>query len=82
MVCDQPVALTDVVNADIIDASGILDDPEVQQRLLPLLPEGQQTEEELREIVRDAVPRPMPLPFLFFIWRQRFDRRDFSDAVS
>lgn len=66
MVGDQPVALTDVLDADRIDASGILDDPEVQQRLLPLLPEGQQTEEELREIVRDAMAMAMPLPFFSF----------------
>lgn len=47
----KAISLNDVVDADAIEAMGILDDPEVQQRLLPLLPEGRHTEEELRESV-------------------------------
>ncbi|CAM9485765.1 unnamed protein product, partial [Phaeothamnion confervicola] len=46
------VPLTEVVQADDVAATGILDDPEVQAVLIPLLAEGQQTPEELREIVR------------------------------
>ncbi|CAM9760073.1 unnamed protein product, partial [Hapterophycus canaliculatus] len=48
----RALSLNDVVDADAIEGMGILDDPEVQQMLLPLLPEGQQTEEELRETIR------------------------------
>ncbi|CAN0103318.1 unnamed protein product, partial [Scytosiphon promiscuus] len=47
-----PISLNDVVDADAIERMGILDDPEVQAMLLPLLPEARQTEEELRETIR------------------------------
>lgn len=47
-----PVSLNDVVNADAIEATGILDDSSVQEALVPLLAEGQQNVGELREIIR------------------------------
>lgn len=51
MLLYQAISLNDVVDADAIEKMGILDDPEVQEMLLPLLPEGRQTEEELRQTV-------------------------------
>ncbi|CAB1096595.1 unnamed protein product [Ectocarpus sp. CCAP 1310/34] len=49
----QPaLSLRDAVDANAIEASGFLDDPEVQEALLPLLPERNQTAEELRETIR------------------------------
>lgn len=48
----QPISLNDVVDADKIEEMGVLDDPETQRVLLPLLPEGRQTAEELRETVK------------------------------
>lgn len=51
----QPVSLNDVVNADAIEVTGILDDPAVQEVLVPLLAEGQQNAGELREIVSICV---------------------------
>ncbi|CAM9920523.1 unnamed protein product [Ascophyllum nodosum] len=47
-----PTRLTDVVNADAIEASGFLEDANVQQALVPLLADEQQTEQELRETLR------------------------------
>lgn len=47
----KALSLRDAVDANAIEASGFLDDPEVQEALLPLLPEGNQTAEELRETV-------------------------------
>ena len=47
-----PINLVDVANAEEIEASGILEDPQVQEALIPLLADGQQTETELREILR------------------------------
>lgn len=47
----QPISLNDVVNADAIEDTGILDDPEVQNALIPLLAPGQQNQAELRDIV-------------------------------
>jgi len=41
--------LTEVVTADHVTESGILEDPEVSARLMELLPENQRTEESLRE---------------------------------
>ena len=46
------ISLNDVVDADKIEEMGILEDPEAQRLLLPLLPEGSQTVQELRETVR------------------------------
>eukprot|EP00903_Cladosiphon_okamuranus_P022669 g20862.t2 len=46
------ISLNDVVDADKIEEMRLLDDPETQRVLLPLLPEGQQTVEELRETIR------------------------------
>lgn len=53
--CAQPTSLNDVVNAREIEATGILDDPQVQEVLLPLMPDGQQTEHELRETVSQPI---------------------------
>lgn len=53
------------MDADAIEASGILDDQEVQEALLPLLPEGNHTAEELREtvsVVAVVLFRSTPLP--------------------
>jgi hypothetical protein len=44
--------LSEFTSSDIIDESGILDDPDVTARLVALLPEGQQTEDKLRENIR------------------------------
>ncbi|KAL7479325.1 hypothetical protein ACHAW6_005060 [Cyclotella cf. meneghiniana] len=44
--------LAELASSDIIDESGILDDPEVTARLVALLPEGQRTNEQLRENLR------------------------------
>ena len=44
--------LSELASADVVDASGILDDPSVVSRLIALLPEGQQTEAALRESLR------------------------------
>lgn len=44
--------LTEVVNADEVLRSGVLRDPAVQEQLIPLLAEGQQTPEELEAIMR------------------------------
>ena len=44
--------LTEFTSSDIIDESGILSDSEVTARLVALLPEGQQTEDKLRENIR------------------------------
>lgn len=49
----QAISLNDVVDADKIEEMDLLDDPETQRILLPLLPEGRQTVEELRETVRE-----------------------------
>jgi 26S proteasome regulatory subunit N13 len=46
------VPLTEVVNADEVLRSGILLDPAVQEQLVPLLAEGQQTPEQLEAIMR------------------------------
>lgn len=45
------MSLIDVVDSDVIEDSGMLDDPDVQQALIPLLAPGQENLEELREIV-------------------------------
>eukprot|EP00752_Nemacystus_decipiens_P008109 g7249.t1 len=47
-----PISLNDVVDADKIEEMGVLEDPETQRLLLPLLPKGGQTVEELRETIR------------------------------
>ena len=44
--------LSEIASASAIEASGILDDPAVRQRLIDLLPEHQRTEEDLRENIR------------------------------
>lgn len=44
--------LSEFASSDIIDESGILNDPDVTARLVALLPEGQQTEDKLRENIR------------------------------
>lgn len=44
--------LSEFTSSDIIDESGILNDPDVTARLVALLPEGQQTEDKLRENIR------------------------------
>lgn len=44
--------LSELASSDIIDESGILDDPEATARLVALLPEGQRTNEALRENLR------------------------------
>lgn len=44
--------LAEFASSDIIDESGILDDPAVVERLVALLPEGQRTEDKLRENIR------------------------------
>ncbi len=48
----QAVPLTEVVNADEVLRSGMLRDPAVQEQLVPLLAEGQQTPEQLEAIMR------------------------------
>jgi len=48
----QRVSLNQVLNPDEIMRRGILDDPEVQARLLPLLPPELQTTQELIETIR------------------------------
>lgn len=47
----QPIALSDVLSADAVEAAGIFEDPAVTRTLIPLLAVGQQNEGELREIV-------------------------------
>ena len=44
--------LSEFTSSDIIDESGILNDSDVTSRLVALLPEGQQTEDKLRENIR------------------------------
>jgi len=44
--------LSEFTSSDIIDESGILNDSDVTARLVALLPEGQQTEDKLRENIR------------------------------
>ncbi|KAL9178432.1 hypothetical protein ACHAXT_003762 [Thalassiosira profunda] len=44
--------LAELAANDIVDESGILDDPETVARLVALLPEGQRTEARLRENIR------------------------------
>ncbi len=44
--------LQEIVTADSVEASGILKDPAVRQRLIDLLPEHQRTEEDLRQNLR------------------------------
>jgi hypothetical protein len=44
--------LSELASSDIIDESGIMDDPSVVERLTALLPEGQRTSEQLRENIR------------------------------
>jgi 26S proteasome regulatory subunit N13 len=44
--------LQEIVTADSVEASGILQDPSVRQRLIGLLPEHQRTEEDLRQNLR------------------------------
>jgi hypothetical protein len=44
--------LQEIVAADLVEASGILNDPAVRQRLIDLLPEHQRTEEDLRQNLR------------------------------
>ena len=44
--------LTELASSDIIDESGILDDKDTVERLIALLPEGQRTEEMLRDNIR------------------------------
>lgn len=44
--------LSEFASSDIIDESGILNDSDVTARLVALLPEGQQTEDKLRENIR------------------------------
>ena len=44
--------LTELTSSDIIDKSGILDDKDTVERLIALLPEGQRTEEMLRDNIR------------------------------
>ena len=41
-----------VLSADDLLSSGVLDDPAVQARLMPLLPEEQRNPSELRSLVR------------------------------
>lgn len=45
-------SLSEFTSSDIIDESGILNDSDVTARLVALLPEGQQTEDKLRENIR------------------------------
>eukprot|EP01083_Nonionella_stella_P205619 748616_1 len=44
--------LSEMASSDIIDESGILSDPAAVERLIALLPEGQRTEDKLRENIR------------------------------
>ena len=44
--------LSELASADVVDESGMLDDPSAVARLIALLPEGQQTEAALRENLR------------------------------
>eukprot|EP00804_Cyclotella_cryptica_P029643 CCRYP_019039-RB/>CCRYP_019039-RB protein AED:0.01 eAED:0.01 QI:713/1/1/1/1/1/2/36/268 len=44
--------LSELASSEIVDESGILDDPEVTARLVALLPEGQRTNDQLRENLR------------------------------
>ncbi|KAL7527635.1 hypothetical protein ACHAXR_002055 [Thalassiosira sp. AJA248-18] len=44
--------LSELASTDIIDESGILNDPATVERLVALLPEGQRTESQLRENIR------------------------------
>ena len=44
--------LAELTSTDTIDESGILDDPATVARLVALLPEGQRTEDKLRENIR------------------------------
>ena len=44
--------LSELASSEIIDESGILDDPATVERLVALLPEGQRTEAMLRENIR------------------------------
>jgi hypothetical protein len=48
----NPTDLTQVLTADAIIATGVLEDPEVRQNLLQLLPEGQQSEQFLETNLR------------------------------
>lgn len=57
----RPTSLVHVMDSETI--LGVLADKSVVERLLPLLPEGQQTEEHLREIVRAGWP----------LWRRRVE---------
>jgi hypothetical protein len=47
----RSVPLTEVINADEVLRSGLLADPAVQEQLIPLLAEGQQTPEQLEAIM-------------------------------
>ncbi|GAB5029548.1 adhesion regulating molecule 1 [Nannochloropsis oceanica] len=47
----RTVPLTEIVNADEVLRSGVLSDPAVQEQLIPLLAEGQQTPEQLEAIM-------------------------------
>jgi len=47
----RSVSLTEVINADEVLRSGLLADPAVQEQLIPLLAEGQQTPEQLEAIM-------------------------------
>jgi hypothetical protein len=47
-------ALQDVITGEDIVRSGILNDPEVEAELVPLLPPGQQTSEHLQTTLRSA----------------------------
>lgn len=44
--------LQEILTADSVEASGILNDPTVRQRLMDLLPENQRTEDDLRQNLR------------------------------
>mmetsp|Transcript_3677 Transcript_3677/g.7490 ORF Transcript_3677/g.7490 Transcript_3677/m.7490 type:complete len:446 (-) Transcript_3677:1092-2429(-) len=44
--------LSELASSEVIDESGILDDADVRARLISLLPEGQRTEDKLRENIR------------------------------
>ena len=44
--------LSELAAADVIDESGIMNDPDTVARLVALLPEGQRTEDMLRENIR------------------------------
>eukprot|EP00571_Detonula_confervacea_P016957 CAMPEP_0172302744 /NCGR_PEP_ID=MMETSP1058-20130122/4404_1 /TAXON_ID=83371 /ORGANISM="Detonula confervacea, Strain CCMP 353" /LENGTH=443 /DNA_ID=CAMNT_0013013337 /DNA_START=45 /DNA_END=1376 /DNA_ORIENTATION=+ len=44
--------LSELASSDIINESGILDDPATIERLVALLPEGQRTEANLRDTIR------------------------------